>query len=113
MLGICKVSPDSDLNTLIVHTRLLDSSDTYFEDKESFTAYMHAYWNEYEKQSSCAVKWIHFLGNEDYLESITASYDAFDPECGEIDVIDYDYEKFFSGWYQDYEFAVETAAEGN
>ena len=66
------------------------------------------YWSEYEKQSCCAVKWVALSDEDDFLESITKSYNSFNPECGEFDVINYDYEEYFSSWYQDYKYRVET-----
>lgn len=108
LVGGCYVSPDSDTDTLIVHTKLTGSLNERFADKESYMTYMNEYWSEYEKQSNCAIKWVALSDDEDFLESIKKSYEAFNPECGRFDVIDYEYETFFSSWYQDYEYVVET-----
>ena len=108
LLGGCLVAPDSDIDILTVHTKLLDSLNEHFADKESYLNYMNEYWSEYEKQSCCAVKWVALSDEDDFLESITRSYNSFNPEFGQFDVIDYDYEDYFSSYYQDYKYTVEA-----
>lgn len=108
LLGGCHVSPDSDIDTLIVHTKLSNSLNESFADKESYLNYMNEYWSEYEKQSCCAVKWVALSDEDDFLESIRKSYNLFNPEFGHFDVIKYDYEDYFSSWYQDYKYIVES-----
>ena len=108
LLGGCQVAPDSDIDTLIVHTKLSDSLNESFADKESYLNYMNEYWSGYEKQSCCAVKWVDLSDEDDFLERITKSYNSFNPECGQFDVINYDYEDYFSSFYKDYKYTVEA-----
>ncbi len=106
LIGVCMVYPDSDYDTLTVHTRLY-KPNFGFNDKESYLTYMGLYWWGYEKQSSCAVKWKNFTEDDNFFETIKESFEAFDPDYGYVDVIDYDYEKYFGSFYSDYEFVVE------
>ena len=48
------------------------------------------------------------VDEDDFLESIRKSYNLFNPEFGHFDVIKYDYEDYFSSWYQDYKYIVES-----
>jgi len=106
LIGVCMVYPDSDYDTLTVHTRLY-KPNFGFNDKESYLTYMGLYWWGYEKQSSCAVKWKNFTEDDNFFETLKESFEAFDPDYGYVDVIDYDYEKYFGSFYSDYEFVVE------
>ena len=93
---------DYAIKTVLYKTSFVRvTNDEYFE-------YINSYWDGYEKQKSCEVKWIIFSDAANFADNIKDSWKAFNPDSEQSSTIELDYRVYFGSFYGDeYEFEIQ------
>ena len=77
------------------------NEDEYFEN-------VNSYWDGYEKQKSCEVKWFLFRDEAEFADNVKDSWEAFNPDSEKSSDVTFDYRAYFGSFYGDeYEFEVQ------
>ena len=77
------------------------TNDEYFD-------YINSYWDGYEKQKSCEVKWIVFSDAANFADNIKDSWKAFNPDSDKSSDVNFDFRSYFRSFYGDeYKFEVQ------
>lgn len=85
---------DSTQDDYLRYVNLFGSSDNNFDNDESYYASLTDYWKSFEKQPNCKISWSRFPAKESFLETLKASYEAFDVNAPEAK-LSYDYKTIF------------------
>ena len=93
---------DYAIKTVLYKTSFVRvTNDEYFD-------YINSYWDGYEKQKSCEVKWIIFSDAANFADNIKDSWKAFNPDSEQSSTIELDYRVYFGSFYGDeYEFEIQ------
>lgn len=91
---------------------LKDSADKLFTDGEQYEKALNAYWEGYEKQKNCEVRWVPFGEKSLFADGLKESLKGFDPNSDKQSELYLDYKAFYEKYYEkDYEFVIQDKQE--
>ena len=90
-----------------IMTQLGNSSHNSVNEEEYFEN-VNSYWDGYEKQKSCEVKWFIFSDEAGFADNLKDSWKAFNPDSDKSSDVNFDFRSYFRSFYGDeYEFEVQ------
>ena len=91
-----------------IMTLLGNSSSNRVTEDEYFEC-VNSYWDGYEKQKSCEVKWFLFSDEAGFADNLKDSWKAFNPESEKSSDVNFDFRTYFRSFYGDeYEFEIQN-----
>ena len=92
-VGGCEFSAEQVDDKTVVNT-WLRAPNVLFDSDESYLEHLNTFWDDYEKQSSCEIKWMELSDDTDFAAAVAESYDGFNPNSRHQATITYDYHYF-------------------
>ena len=109
-IGGSRVSANMDSKKVDIW--LMDSSDNLITDGDQFEKTLNAYWDGYERQKCCEVKWVSFGEKSVFADALKESLNGFDPNSDKQSGINLDYKAFYATFYdKDYELVIQDKKE--
>lgn len=109
-IGGSSISADMDAKKVSVW--LKDASGNLFTDGEQYAKALNAYWDGYERQKCCEVRWVPYGEKSLFADALKESLNGFDPDSDKKSEIYLDYKDFYSKYYEkDYEFVIQDQKE--
>lgn len=90
-----KLSPVSYYEQKSVYVGWYDSSKLSLQNEKQYYEIIEEYWKGYEKQPTCAIKWIPLPEEENCISALKESYENYNPDSEQKEVTKYNYKECF------------------